>query len=193
MNMKRPLLLITHAIKAEYVPITIDGCKVAHIFTGIGKAAAAMNLTRAICENRPDYVINIGTAGTLNHSVGDIITCNRFVDRDFQVTHLPGIDFEITVETTQVCELLPEGWKRMIQKAAGTCNTGDSFVTEVAHFDGDVVDMEAYAQALVCRELSVPFVAVKYVTDIIGKNSVQHWEDKLSDARLGIDAWVKKL
>ena len=54
------------------------------------------------------------------------------------------------------------------------------------------MDMEAYAQAFVCRELNVPFLSVKYVTDIIGQNSVQHWEDKLSDARLGLSAWFSQ-
>ena len=57
--------------------------------------------------------------------------------------------------------------------------------------DGDVVDMEAYAQAQVCRELGIPFLAVKYVTDIVGQNSVKHWEDKLADARRDLTAYFK--
>ena len=65
----------------------------------------------------------------------------------------------------------------------GVCNTGDTFLTELSDVKGDVVDMEAYAQAWVCRTKNTPFIAVKYVTDIIGQNSVKHWEDKLADAR----------
>lgn len=60
---------------------------------------------------------------------------------------------------------------------------GDTFLTELSDVSGDVVDMEAYAQALVCRAKNVPFISVKYVTDIIGQNSVKHWENKLADAR----------
>ena len=56
------------------------------------------------------------------------------------------------------------------------------FLTEESTLQGDVVDMEAYAQTFVCRDKEVPFIAVKYVTDIVGKNSVAHWEDKLKDA-----------
>ena len=51
------------------------------------------------------------------------------------------------------------------------------------HFNGDVVDMEAFAQAMVCKEMNVDFVSVKYITDIIGQNSGQIWLDKLRDAR----------
>ncbi len=52
--------------------------------------------------------------------------------------------------------------------------------------------MEAYAQALVCRAKNTPFIAVKYVTDIIGQNSVKHWEDKLADARKGLGEFLLK-
>ena len=68
-------------------------------------------------------------------------------------------------------------------KEYGTCNTGDSFVTELADLEGDVVDMEAFAEATVCHEMNIPFVSVKCVTDVIGQNSVKHWEDKLADER----------
>ena len=58
-------------------------------------------------------------------------------------------------------------------------------------FDVQIPDMEAYAQAQVCRELGIPFLAVKYVTDIVGQNSVKHWEDKLADARRDLTAYFK--
>ena len=75
----------------------------------------------------------------------------------------------------------------------GICNTGDGFLTELTHVSGDVVDMEAYAQAFVCRSKEIPFISVKYVTDIIGQNSVKHWEDKLADARKGLGEFFEKL
>jgi adenosylhomocysteine nucleosidase len=36
---------------------------------------------------------------------------------------------------------------------------------------------------MVCKEMNVDFVSVKYITDIIGQNSGQIWLDKLRDAR----------
>ena len=53
--------------------------------------------------------------------------------------------------------------------------------------------MEAYTQAFVCRAKNVPFIAVKYVTDIIGQNSVKHWEDKIVDARRELGFFFEKL
>ena len=49
--------------------------------------------------------------------------------------------------------------------------------------------MEAFAQAIVCKEYNIPFIAVKYVTDLIGQNSVKHWEGKLADARKELGEW----
>ena len=46
--------------------------------------------------------------------------------------------------------------------------------------------MEAYAEAEVCREMGIPFISVKYVTDVVGQNSAQEWYAKLKDAREGL-------
>lgn len=181
-------IVATFALKAEFTPFALPGYDIEYIFTGIGKAKAAMMLTKAILQEDPDLVINIGTSGTLNHQVGDIFVCNRFVDRDFLAVQLPGIEYEIGFEEALADTDIVKKW---ISTNAnfGVCNTGDSFVTQAESIHGDVVDMEAFAQAMVCKEFNKPFLAVKYVTDLIGENSVKHWEDKLSDARKGLAHW----
>ena len=89
--------------------------------------------------------------------------------------------------------LLAEKGYCMHWAGEGICNTGDTFLTELSDVKGDVVDMEAFAQAFVCRAKNVPFIAVKYVTDIIGQNSVKHWEDKLADARKGLGEFFEQI
>lgn len=183
-------LIVTYAVKDEFVPITIEGYEIKYVLTGIGKAKAAMKLTEAICKEHPVLVLNMGTAGTLNHAVGDIFICRRFIDRDFHSINLPGVEYEIDFAPMLTKEKILEDWLSS-NGQSGTCNTGDSFVTEAESINGDVVDMEAFAQAIVCKEFNVPFIAVKYITDIIGQNSVKHWEDKLTDARKGFTDWFQ--
>lgn len=183
-------VLVIYAIDEEFVPFSLAGCELRFVKSGIGKAASAMNLTKAICEERPDFVLNFGTAGTLNHQVGDVFVCNRFVDRDFQAIHFPGLTYEIEVEET-FCRYISQIWS-LSDNHWGICNTGDSFVTQAETIHGDVVDMEAFAHALVCQEFKLPFVAVKYVTDKIGENSVNHWADKLADARATFIQWFER-
>lgn len=177
-------VLVTYAVKEEFDPITLDGCEMRYVLTGIGKTMASMKLTEALCKERPDIVLNIGTAGTVQHNVGDIFVCREFIDRDFQSVKLPGIGYQISFDTNDIVDnwLLP-------QDKTGICSTGDSFVTQAENIDEDIIDMEAFAQAVVCKEFGISFVAVKYITDIVGKNSVKHWEDKLSDARTELHKW----
>ena len=175
-------ILLVYAIPEEKIEINIPNAEVIYVETGMGKVNASMHLMRAICEHHPDMVINFGSAGTLNHKVGDIIVCNRFIDRDLRKVTIDGVISEIEFEKLNFSNSI---W--------GTCNTGDSFITEGNDIEGDVIDMESYAEADVCREMGIPFVSVKYVTDIVGQNSSQEWFAKLADAREGLTAYFQSL
>ena len=181
-------LLVTNAVKGEFTEIKWPDVEVYYVRTGIGKVKAAYHLAEAINQVKPDLVINLGTAGTINHQVGDIIVCRRFVDRDMQ--KLAALEMEWQIDSS---ELLAAKGFCSNWKAEGVCNTGDSFLTELTDVEGDVVDMEAYAQAFVCRSKEIPFISVKYVSDVIGQNSVKHWEDKLADARQGLNHFFNVL
>lgn len=178
--------LVTYAVEEEFTEIQFPHDEVIPVCTGIGKVNAAFRLTEAICRHHPDAVLNIGTVGTVMHRVGDMFVCRRFIDRDMQKLASLGLPCRIEFSELPV----PEGFSWEGKKEA-VCNTGDSFLTELADIEGDVVDMEAYAQAVVCKERKLPFVAVKYVTDVVGQNSVKHWQDKLAEARRGIREFFK--
>lgn len=179
-------ILFVYAIPEEKIEINIPNAEVIYVETGIGKVNAAMHTMRAICEYHPDVVINLGSAGTLNHKVGDIIVCNRFVDRDLRKVVLDGVISEIEFDRDAINRVFLSEHLMDHAKLVGTCNTGDSFITQGNDIEGDVIDMESYAVADVCREMGIPFVAVKYVTDIVGQNSSQEWYAKLKDAREGL-------
>lgn len=178
--------LMTYAVEEEYTEIKFPHDEVIPVCTGIGKVNAAFRLTEAICENQPDAVLNIGTVGTIVHQVGDVFVCRQFIDRDMQKLASLGLPYQIVFREFPV--LQDFSWEG---KKEGICNTGDSFLTELTEIEGDIVDMEAYAQAVVCKGRNLPFVLVKYVTDIIGKNSVKHWQDKLAEARKGLNEFFK--
>ena len=181
-------VLVTYAVQGEFVEIKWPDIEPYYVRTGIGKVKSAFHVAEAIRQVRPDLVLNLGSAGSLNHQVGDIFVCRKFIDRDLQKMSGLEIESEIDVSTMLNEKGFCSHWTE-----EGVCNTGDSFLTEVAHVSGDVVDMEAYAQAFVCRAKEIPFISVKYVTDVIGQNSVKHWEDKLADARKGLSHYLNVL
>ena len=186
-------ILVTYAVQGEFTELKFPGLigeeevQVGYLRTGIGKVKSAFYLSEAINHAQPDLVVNVGTAGTLRHQVGDVVVCRRFVDRDMQKLTDFGMEYEI-----DSAELLAQKGYCLHWPGEGICNTGDTFLTELSDVKGDVVDMEAYAQAWVCRSKNTPFIAVKYVTDIVGQNSVKHWEDKLADAREGLGEFFEK-
>ena len=183
-------ILVAYALKEEMFPLAIAGAETATVITGIGKTPAS--LAFAIAEHRPDAVLNIGTVGTYRHRVGDILVSRKFVDRDIQRLPLDGVPKALETEQG----MLPQ-WRSFIEgqesRDTMTINTGDNFVTSAAEDLGcDAVDMESFAMAWTCRKAGLPFVAVKYVTDILGHNSVAAWAEKLESARRDLQAYFEK-
>lgn len=187
-------ILVTYAVQGEFTELKFPGMigedevQIGYLRTGVGKVKSTYHLSEALRSVQPDLVINVGTAGAIHHQVGDIFVCRRFIDRDMQKLVDFGLEYEI-----DSAELLAQRGYCLHWQGEGVCNTGDTFLTELSDIKGDVVDMEAYAQAFVCRAKNVPFIAVKCVTDIIGQNSVKHWEDKLAGARMALSRFFEEL
>lgn len=180
-------ILLVFAVEGE----VIDMPQLSMVLTGIGKTNATYNLTKSIGEHRPDLVINIGTVGTQKLSVGDIVVSQHFIDRDYSKLKDYGVNSEI-IFNEPIVKKIPSiiSGKESHQKFI--VNTGDEFVTEDIQIEGDVVDMESFALAFVCQQMNIPFFSIKYVTDVIGKNSIKEWEDKLSEARLALKDFLNK-
>lgn len=189
---KLPVAIAAFAVEGERIAVRFPGMEVVNVVTGIGKANAAMAITEACLRHNPAFVVNIGTAGTFAHSVGDIIVSRHFIDRDLASAALPGVVAEIKGNLA-----LP--FRLSSKIACGrnaddlTISTGDDFVTEGECPGADVVDMEAFAEALVCHRFGIPFVSVKYVTDVIGQNSTELWAEKLEAAREGLTLHFEKI
>jgi adenosylhomocysteine nucleosidase len=154
------------------------------LFTGVGKVNATMALTRRLTELRHagaplPLVINLGTAGSRTLAAGSLVACHRFTQRDMDVTALgfprgttPFDDAPPVIECARYFAELPNV----------TCSTGDSFATDAHPIDGDVVDMEAYALARVCRSEGVDFACAKFITDGADGNAANDWSAALDVA-----------
>ena len=157
------------------------------LYTGVGKVNAAATLARRLAELRcagstPALVVNLGTAGSRTLRAHTLVACNRFAQRDMDVS---GMGFPVGVtpfdETPPIIEF-PPVFTGMPQRS---CSSGDSFATHLHNFEGDVVDMEAFALARVCLAEGLPFACAKYITDGADADSASHWESALEAASLG--------
>lgn len=200
-------LLTVFALKEERIDIALPqndiktagrsanapGINVETILTGVGKTQAAGTLALALRDIRPDYVLNIGTVGTYRHRQGDILVARHFIDRDMQRLPISDTTRDIDVSAMSFAPHLPSIINGSESFEPVTINTGDNFVTsEDEDLGCDAVDMEAFAEAWVCRKAGVPFLSVKYVTDILGQNSIDIWADRLRHAREALTAYFGK-
>src|SRR3954469_2164748 len=166
----------------------------AHVlYTGVGKINAAATLARRLAELRcagstPSLVVNLGTAGSRAIAAHALVACNRFSQRDMDVSGLGFARGVTPFDPTPPLIESPVVFAHLPQKH---CSTADSFATHRHEIDGDVVDMEAFALARVCLSEGMRFACAKYITDGADGDSAAHWEAALqSAARAFADLYV---
>lgn len=181
-----PLLLC--ALESE------TGNRLSHlpvIYTGIGKIQAAYALTRAITTNRPSRVINIGTAGSSVLPARTLVCCTSFVQRDMDVTPIGFAPYQTPFAPEE--PVLTYG-DAVPGYTTVCCGSGDHFDTTHNHdHPWQVVDMEAYALALICRRENIPFTCLKYISDGADGKAAATWQDALEDAALQLAQAVTPL
>ena len=146
-------------------------------YSGIGKVNAAFKAFDVIHKTGCKTLLNLGTAGSSFFNAHDLVEVTQFVQRDMDVSPL-GFAVGITPmdeEYPSAIDLEPY----FAHLPRGICGKGDSFETGKPKVDCNLVDMEGYAIAKVCKKLGVRFISVKYITD--GANDTAHldWEENL--------------
>jgi len=137
---------------------------------GVGKINATYNTLRLINIHKPKLVINYGTAGAINNKLKGIVECTKFYQKDMDVR---GLNFELgETPFDKIKEII-------ISESGYSCGTGDSFVDKKIDMEVDMVDMEAYAIAKVCKLENVDFKCFKYISDNADENSSIDWKQNL--------------
>lgn len=179
-------VLFTFALASEAADVFVE---YNHIICGIGKVNATYNLLKAIQDEKPALIVNLGSAGSNHYKKGEVVCCTKFVQRDMDVRGLgyeqyetPFSDLPPVLEYGLPMEGLPET----------ICGTGDNF--EMAHSATvyNVVDMEAYALALVAMKENIPFLCLKYISDGADDNAAEDWTVQVHKAAIAFDKALKR-
>jgi len=136
---------------------------------GVGKINATFNTSKLIDELNPDLIINFGTAGAKKKDLSGLIECTRFYQRDMDVRSL---NFKLG-------ETPFDDINEIILANGYSCGSGDNFVDKDIEMQVDVVDMEAYAIAKVCKKKDIKFRCFKYISDNADNNSPNDWKENL--------------
>nr|WP_281350659.1 5'-methylthioadenosine/S-adenosylhomocysteine nucleosidase [Metabacillus lacus] len=185
---------------SEFTTGQYKGIEVILLKSGIGKVNAAISTTLLLDRYKPDYVINTGSAGGFHQSlnVGDVVISTNVVHHDVDVTafgyaygQVPGLPaaYKPAEELVKIAASQAEEISG-IQVVKGLIATGDSFMSDPERVDfvrtkfQDLyaVEMEAAAIAQVCHQFDVPFVVIRSLSDIAGKESGISFEQFLDTA-----------
>lgn len=164
-------ILITYAMPEERPLCDLpDSCTL--LQTGIGKVLSVVKTAQAILDTRPDILFSVGFCGGLNGTrQGTLVLPEMTRQWDFFLA-IPNVPIGHGYENH--CPIpLPENerlldYVRDKSLARGTLITGDRFVDREVHVDADAtaVDMETAALALLARELRIPFLSLREVSDL---------------------------
>ena len=169
--------LLVVALEDELPAEMVSGWRI--IYTGVGKINASITLAAAVDKYQPLRVLNYGSAGALKPGLVGIHEVTQFYQRDMDVRALGFALGQTPFEDGTCIDL---------GRAGLSCGTGDQFVSAPPELETDLVDMEAFALAKICRQRARDFHCFKYISDNADDEAAADWSQSLAiGARLFCD------
>ncbi|WP_188453583.1 5'-methylthioadenosine/S-adenosylhomocysteine nucleosidase [Virgibacillus oceani] len=182
-----------------FVEGTLQGKEIVLLKSGIGKVNAAMATTIMHERFAPSHIINTGSAGGFakDLEVGDVVISTQVVHHDVDVTafdyaygQVPGMPAMFAADTELITIAAKACGGLDIQSKEGIIATGDAFMEDpkrVAFVNEKfptmiAAEMEAAAVAQVCYQYNKPFVIIRALSDIAGKQSSISFDEFLKKA-----------
>ncbi|GEN84663.1 5'-methylthioadenosine/S-adenosylhomocysteine nucleosidase [Sporosarcina luteola] len=173
----------------EFIEGIIGEHDVVLVKSGIGKVNAAIATTLLIEQYEPTVVLNTGSAGGFNDSleVGTVVISDEVRHHDVDATafgyelgQVPGMPPSYLADQKLV-DIAKEAVEDIGEHAhaTGLIASGDVFMSNperVKLVQGQfpsmiAAEMEAAAVAQVCHQFGTPFVVIRALSDIAGKES----------------------
>ena len=173
----------------EFIEGTIDDHTIILVKSGIGKVNAAIATTLLLNNYKPDAVLNTGSAGGFKEAleVGTVVISEEVRHHDVDVTvfgyelgQVPGQPAAYKADPKLV-EIARWAVEEIGQHShdTGLIASGDKFMNDPAYVEVVrkqfptmiAAEMEAAAVAQVCHQFGTPFVVIRALSDIAGKES----------------------
>ena len=159
---------------------SINSLKIVLVRAGVGKVNAARTTQILIDKFDVDYVLNVGSAGSVNDelNIGDVIVAREVVQHDFDVTafgrdkgFIPDVGKYFQSDEILFDKLINLNISNINLKS-GVIASGDQFITNIDlknsiafEFNADCVEMEGGAVAQVCQMAGKPFCIIRSISD----------------------------
>lgn len=186
----------------EFIEGTIEEHEVILVKSGIGKVNAAVATTLLLDKFAPNVVLNTGSAGGFLETleVGTVVISDEVRHHDVDVTVF-GYEHGQVAQMPAAFKADPALIQHAIEAveeigqhahATGLIASSDSFMSDADHvarvkelFPTMIAaEMEAAAVAQVCYQFGTPFVVIRALSDIAGKEASITFDEFLPVAAL---------
>ncbi len=159
----------------ESIEFSYAGKEIVAVKAGIGKVNAATVTAFLIADDKVDAIISFGLSGAISGlAKNDIVAGTSYTECDFDLTAI-GYELGVKPQKKYVYEadkaLLEAAMKIEGMKTA-VCGCGDLFLADKERkelykktFNITEFDMETGAEASVCYDAGVPFLAIRQISD----------------------------
>ena len=173
----------------EFIEGKIGQHDIVLVKSGIGKVNAAIATTLLIQQYAPDVVLNTGSAGGFKESleVGTVVISDEVRHHDvdatafgYEIGQVPGMPPSYSADE-KLIQIAKEAVEEIGEHdhAIGLIASGDVFMSDAnrvgivkEQFPAMIAaEMEAAAVAQVCHQFDTPFVVIRALSDIAGKES----------------------
>jgi len=172
--------------------------KVQFYQSGVGMLASSVALTRLAIEDKPDLIIQIGIAGSFKQStqLGKVVVINEEILGDTGVEE-NGVwkdIFDLKLEKSNYHPFekrkLPNPWLKKFnllklpELNAITVNqisTDEKRIKQLQKkYKPDVESMEGAALHYIGREMGIPFIQIRAISNVVGERDKSKWLLKTS-------------
>ncbi|MGN7388497.1 5'-methylthioadenosine/S-adenosylhomocysteine nucleosidase [Sporosarcina sp. SAFN-015] len=173
----------------EFVEGKIGSHDVVLVKSGIGKVNASIATTLLIQSYSPDVVLNTGSAGGFKESldVGTVVISDEVRHHDvdatafgYEIGQVPGMPASYPADE-RLIQIAKEAVEEIgeHEHAVGLIASGDVFMSDAKRVEivkeqfpaMIAAEMEAAGVAQVCHQFGTPFVVIRALSDIAGKES----------------------
>ena len=190
--------------EVEYFNKTLILC-----LSGVGKVNAARTSQILIDNFNINYIFNIGVAGGLssNLNILDIVVAESLVQHDFDITsfnhpkgYIPNIGVNIKSSDYLVSVAKNVSKKMNLKINVGVIASGDIFVTNMMmsnkinnKFNALACEMEGASIAQVAYLSNIPFLVIRSISDVVGKDNKITYENFLNKSSLIVSNYLKEI
>ncbi len=185
-------ILVVAATESELQKLDLKGfadLSIDSLVTGIGMVATAHSLTEKLVSEKFNLVVNIGITGSFNRrmKIGQVVQVNS--DRLIELGAEDGDRFVPAdemgwVEFDQLEFVSPIELKGLVNANGITVNrvhgNAESIRKTVEEFNPDVESMEGAAVAYVCRQMDIPWVQIRSISNRVEPRNKDNWDIPLA-------------